>query len=182
MGRTKRVVLVGSSFGATIAARGWRGICPRSLAWPWSRRGRPSKGKDIYRPFARVRNLPAYLVAAQDDNVAKEPLGALSRMAPQGTLKTYPGSRHSAGHLGGQHPLLWRDLTRWLTGVYDTPLSKRRSRALRSWKGSPRVTNPPEATDSRASHSRRRRLGHYALFRPQRTGGRQCGSRRGRGG
>ena len=121
-----RVVLVGSSLGATLAAR-VAFAEPRVSALALVSPGAAIQGADIYRAYAEVRNLPTFLAASEDDTVSREPLRALGKMAMAGTSKTYAGEVHGAGFLGERHPEFWQDLEAWLMSVHDEIPRERRS-------------------------------------------------------
>jgi pimeloyl-ACP methyl ester carboxylesterase len=125
-GRTRGVVLVGSSFGATLASM----VCfdqPKVTALALISPGAAIRGLDLYRPYSEVRNLPTFIAGAEGDTVAKDPLDSLERMAQRATLKRYSGSRHGAQFLGQEHAALWADLEAWLDTVYDQKPEERRS-------------------------------------------------------
>lgn len=124
--KTRGVVLVGSSFGATLAAKVAYSE-PKVTALALVSPGAAIRGIDLYRPYAEVRNLPTFFATAKDDTVSADPASALAKMAQRGTSKAYEGSRHSAGHLGEQHAALWADLEQWLLGVYEEAPIERRS-------------------------------------------------------
>lgn len=121
-----RVVLVGSSLGATLAAR-VAFAAPLVSAIALVSPGAAIQGADIYRAYAEVRNLPTFLAASEDDTVSKEPLRALAKMAMAGTSKTYAGEVHGAGFLGERHAEFWQDLEAWLMSVHDEIPRERRS-------------------------------------------------------
>lgn len=120
------VVLVGSSLGATLAARvAFRQPLVSAIALVSP--GAAIQGADLYRAYAEVRNLPTFIAAAADDTVAREPLRALGKMAMAGTSKTYAGEVHGAGFLGERHVEFWQDLEAWLMSVHDESPRERRS-------------------------------------------------------
>ena len=124
--KARGVVLVGSSLGAALVSR----VAfdePKVTALALISPGAVIEGVDVYHPFAQVRNLPAFLAASEDDNVSREPLDALARMAMAGTVKRYAGKLHSAKMIGDAHPELWKDLEAWLMGVFDDKPQKRQS-------------------------------------------------------
>ncbi|MEZ4224422.1 MAG: alpha/beta fold hydrolase [Polyangiaceae bacterium] len=119
-----RVILVGSSLGAVLAARAAKHdarVTALALVSP----GAAIDGLDVYQPYADVRELPTFLAAATDDNVSKAPFDSLSKMAKAGVTKQYPGPRHSAGHIAADHAELWSDLVDWLVGQFDESPSPR---------------------------------------------------------
>jgi len=118
-GKTRGVVLVGSSLGAAFAARA-ASQEPKVVAIAVVSPGAAIEGYDIYHPFADVRTLPSFIAAAKDDNVAKEPVSALTQMAKEhGTVKIYDGRGHGAFGLGQEGRELFADLGEWLMSVYD---------------------------------------------------------------
>jgi pimeloyl-ACP methyl ester carboxylesterase len=121
-----RIVLVGSSLGATLAAR-LAFAEPLVSALALISPGAALEGVDLYRAYAEVRNLPTFIAAAKDDTVAKDPLQALSKMAMMGTSRTYDGEVHGAGFLGERHAEFWQDLEAWLMSVHDETPRERRS-------------------------------------------------------
>jgi pimeloyl-ACP methyl ester carboxylesterase len=121
-----RVVLVGSSLGATLAARAAL-EAPLVSAIALVSPGAAIQGADIYRAYAEVRNLPTFLAASEVDTVSREPLSALGKMAMVGTSKVYAGEVHGAGFLGERHPEFWQDLEAWLMSVHDEIPRERRS-------------------------------------------------------
>lgn len=125
-GKAPGVVLVGSSFGATLVslvAFERARVTALALVSP----GASIRGVDIYRPYSEVRNLPTFIAAAKEDTVAREPLDALARMAQRGMVKRYPGARHAAQFLGQEHEQLWKDLQAWLASVRTEKPVERRS-------------------------------------------------------
>ncbi len=123
---SKRVVLIGSSLGATLAARA-AFDAPLVTAIALVSPGAAIQGLDMYRAYAEVRNLPTFIAASEQDTVSKEPLQALARMAMAGTSKTYAGEVHGAGFLGERHTEFWQDLEAWLMSVHDEIPRERRS-------------------------------------------------------
>ncbi len=122
--KVPRVLLVGSSFGATLVARVTKGQ-PKVTGMALLSPGAAIEGLDIYVPYAEVRDLPTFIAGAVQDNVSLAPFDSLSKMSKQGAFKQYPGSRHSAGHLAAEHPALWTDLVSWLLTQYDEKPSAR---------------------------------------------------------
>ncbi len=122
--KVPRVVLVGSSFGATLVARVTKAQ-PKVTGMALLSPGAAIEGLDVYEPYAEVRHLPSFISGGVRDNVSLAPVDSLSKMAKQGTVKQYPGSRHSAGHLAAEHPALWTDLVAWLVSQYDEKPSAR---------------------------------------------------------
>ena len=112
-GKMRGIVLVGSSFGAALAAK-LAGEEPKVIALGLVSPGAAIQGFDIYRPYAEVRFLPTFVAGAAGDTVTREPLQALGKMAQSGEAKSYGGSRHSAAYLAEEHPELWQDLENWL--------------------------------------------------------------------
>jgi pimeloyl-ACP methyl ester carboxylesterase len=125
-GKTRGIVVVGSSFGATLGAM-VSFAQPKVTALALVSPGAAIRGLDLYRPYSEVRNLPTFIAGAEGDTVAKDPLDALGRMAQRATIKRYPGTRHGAQFLGQEHAALWTDLERWLDSVYDQRPEERRS-------------------------------------------------------
>jgi pimeloyl-ACP methyl ester carboxylesterase len=124
--KARGVVLVGSSFGATLAslvAFEQAKVIALALISP----GAAIRGVDLYRPYSEVRNLPTFIAGAEADTVAKDPLDALARMAQKPTLKRYPGARHGAQFLGEEQAALWKDLEVWLASVHAQAPAERRS-------------------------------------------------------
>ncbi|HVU03578.1 MAG TPA: alpha/beta hydrolase [Polyangiaceae bacterium] len=118
-GKSTRVVLVGSSLGAALAARA-ASQDPNVVAIAMVSPGAAIEGYDVYHPFADVRTLPSFLVAAKDDNVSKDPMDGLSRMAKDlATVKLYEGRGHAASGLLQEGDPLDQDLEKWLEGVFD---------------------------------------------------------------
>lgn len=117
-----RLVLVGSSFGATLVSL-VASQEPKVSALALISPGGAIEGVDLYTPYAAVRERPTFLAGAEDDNVTRDPLAALAKMAKRGTHKTFGGKAHSAGHLAAAHASLWEELERWLVSVYDEPPS-----------------------------------------------------------
>ncbi|HMJ12872.1 MAG TPA: alpha/beta fold hydrolase [Polyangiaceae bacterium] len=120
------VVLVGSSLGATLAAR-VAFAQPKVSALALISPGAAIQGVDVYRPYAEVRNLPTFVAAAEADTVSKDPLRTLAKMAMAGTSKTYAGEVHGAGFLGERHAEFWQDLEAWLMSVHQETPRERRS-------------------------------------------------------
>lgn len=124
--KARGVVLVGSSFGATLAslvAFDQPKVTALALVSP----GAAIRGVDLYRPYSEVRNLPTFIAGAEADTVSRDPLDAVGRMAQRGKVQRYPGARHGAEFLGQEHPRLWKDLGSWLASVYDEAPVVRRS-------------------------------------------------------
>lgn len=118
-GKADRAVLVGSSLGAAIAARA-ASQDPMVVALALVSPGAAIQGFDVYHPFADVRMLPSFLAGAKDDNVCKDPLDGLARMAKESaTLKLYPGNAHGAYGLAAEGGQLFEDLEAWLMQVFD---------------------------------------------------------------
>jgi alpha-beta hydrolase superfamily lysophospholipase len=117
-GKPTRVVLVGSSLGAALAARE-ADEDGRVVAIALVSPGAAIQGYDVYRPFANVRMLPTFLAGAKEDNVSIEPLDALSRMAKEhATVKSYDGRGHGTFGLSQENNTLFKDLEDWLMSVY----------------------------------------------------------------
>lgn len=112
------VVLIGSSLGATLAAR-VAAKTPEVKAIALLSPGARIEGLDVYTAFAEVRGLRSFLAAGNGDNVSRAPIGSLMKMAKQGTLKEYESTRHSAQHLGADAPTLWADVEEWLMQGYE---------------------------------------------------------------
>jgi pimeloyl-ACP methyl ester carboxylesterase len=131
-GKATRVVLVGSSLGGAIAARAASEdshVVAVGLVSP----GAQIEGFDVYHPFADVRMLPAFLAGAKDDNVSREPIDGLSRMAKDlATVKSYEGRGHGAFGLAAEGPALFTDLETWLDGVYDKEPVEREIKASKA--------------------------------------------------
>jgi alpha-beta hydrolase superfamily lysophospholipase len=118
-GKARGVVLVGSSLGAAFAARAASEEA-KVVALAVVSPGAAIEGYDVYHPFADVRMLPSFIAAAKDDNVAREPVSALTQMAKEhGTVKIYDGRGHGAFGLGQEGTQLFTDLVDWLMTVYD---------------------------------------------------------------
>jgi len=112
------VVLIGSSLGATLAAR-VAAKSPQVAAIGLLSPGARLEGLDVYTAFAEVRGLPSFFAAGNGDNVSRAPIGSLMKMAKQGTLKEYASTRHAAQHLGADAPELWTDVEDWLMQTYE---------------------------------------------------------------
>lgn len=124
-----RVVLVGSSLGGAIAARA-ASEDARVVALGLVSPGAQIEGYDVYHPFADVRSLPSFLAGAKQDNVSREPIDALSRMAKEmATVKSYEGRGHGAFGLAAEGDALWADLEAWLDGVFDKEPTTREIKA-----------------------------------------------------
>lgn len=118
-GKARGVVLVGSSLGAAFAARAASEEA-KVVAVGVVSPGAAIEGYDVYHPFADVRMLPSFIAASKDDNVAREPVVALTQMAKEhGTVKVYDGRGHGAFGLGQEGTQLFTDLVDWLMSVYD---------------------------------------------------------------
>ncbi len=122
-GRARSVVLLGSSLGAALAAKAASTV-PKVSAVGLVSPGAAIRGFDIYHPFAAVRTLPAFIGAAGADNVSRDPVAALGKMAKNATIKAYNGQFHSARWIGKDQPELWDDLAAWLEQVYDAKPSE----------------------------------------------------------
>ena len=110
-GKARGVVLVGSSFGATLASLvAFREAKVTALALISP--GAAIRGVDLYRPYSEVRNLPTFVGGAENDTVTKDPFDALARMSPKAIVKRYPGARHGAQFLGEEDASLWTELER----------------------------------------------------------------------
>lgn len=120
------IVLVGTSLGATLVSAVAFGA-PKVTALALVSPGEGIAGHALYKPYAEVRNLPTFLAGAKDDTVSKSVLDALEKMAMNGTVKRYEGSRHSAQFLAEEHPELWTDLETWALGVFAEEPRERRS-------------------------------------------------------
>jgi len=119
-GKATRVVLAGSSLGAALAARA-ASQDARVVAIAMVAPGAAIEGFDVYHPFADVRMLPSFLVSANGDNVAKEPIDGLSRMAKENAkVVSYQGRGHGAYGMISEGDPLDVDLTEWLMGVFDS--------------------------------------------------------------
>jgi alpha-beta hydrolase superfamily lysophospholipase len=118
-GKARGVVLVGSSLGAAFAARAASEEA-KVVALAVVSPGAAIEGYDVYHPFADVRMLPSFIAAAKDDNVARDPVSALTQMAKEhGTVKIYDGRGHGAFGLAQEGTQLFTDLVDWLMSVYD---------------------------------------------------------------
>jgi pimeloyl-ACP methyl ester carboxylesterase len=143
-GKTRGVVLVGSSLGAALISAVSFGE-PRVTALALISPGAAVAGVDVYRPYAEVRNLPAFIAGSTKDPVSREPLEALAKMAMRGTVRRYSVDRHSAGHLGAAEPELWKDLVGWLMDVYGEAPVERRSLYYAPGKEPPARAQLPKA-------------------------------------
>ena len=124
-GKARGVVLVGSSLGAAFAARA-ASQDAKVVAVAVVSPGAAIEGYDVYHPFADVRMLPSFIAAAKEDNVARDPVAALSQMAKEhGTVKIYEARGHGAFGLGQEGTPLFTDLVDWLMSVYDAPAVER---------------------------------------------------------
>lgn len=117
-GATSGIVLIGSSLGAALVSQAAVSE-PKVVALGMISPGMDLDGQDALHPFATVRELPAFIAMAADDNVSKEPVALLERIAKSGTIKRYPGAGHGADALGAQAPALFTDLEGWLESVRD---------------------------------------------------------------
>lgn len=124
-GKADRVVLVGSSLGGAFAARA-ASQDARVIAVGLISPGAAIEGYDAYHPFADVRMLPSFLAGAKEDNVSKEPIDGMSRMAKeQGTVKSYDGKGHGIFGLNAEGDQVTKDLEQWLMGVFEAqPISR----------------------------------------------------------
>jgi pimeloyl-ACP methyl ester carboxylesterase len=123
--KATRVVLVGSSLGAAVAAKAASedaSVVALGLVSP----GAQIEGYDVYHPFADVRMLPSFLAGAKDDNVSREPIDGLSRMAKENaTVKSYDGRGHGAFGLSAEGDAIFADLEEWLESMFDKePISR----------------------------------------------------------
>ena len=143
-GKTRGVVLVGSSLGAALISAVSFGE-PRVTALALVSPGAAVAGVDVYRPFAEVRNLPSFIAGSTNDAVSREPLEALAKMAMRGTVRRYSADRHSAGHLGAAEPELWKDLVGWLMDAYGEAPVERRSLYYAPGKEPPARAQLPKA-------------------------------------
>jgi pimeloyl-ACP methyl ester carboxylesterase len=143
-GKTRGVVLVGSSLGAALISAVSFGE-PRVTALALVSPGAAVGGVDVYRPFAEVRNLPAFIAGSTNDPVSREPLEGLAKMAMRGTVRRYSADRHSAGHLGAAEPELWKDLVGWLMDAYGEAPVERRSLYYAPGKEPPARAQLPRA-------------------------------------
>ncbi len=117
--KATRAVVVGSSLGAALAARA-ASEDARVVAVALVSPGAAIQGFDVYHPFADVRTLPSFLAAAKGDNVALDPMDALSRMAKDlATVKSYDGQGHGAFGLSAEGAPIFADLENWLMTVFD---------------------------------------------------------------
>lgn len=124
--KPRAFVLVGTSLGAALVSE-VAFAQPKVTALALISPGASIAGHDLYKPYAEVRDLPTFVGAARDDTVSKDPADTLEKMAMNGTVKRYDGSRHSAAFLGEEHPELWSDLETWLLSVFDVAPKERRS-------------------------------------------------------
>jgi alpha-beta hydrolase superfamily lysophospholipase len=114
-GKAPGVVLVGAALAAAAA-----GEEPTVMALALVAPGAAISRFDVYYPFADVRMLPSFIAGAKDDNVSREPVDALGRMARDaGTVKQYEGNAHGAVALLAGVPAFADDLEAWLMTVYD---------------------------------------------------------------
>lgn len=116
--QTRGIVLAGSSLGAALVAQ-VAFAEPKVVALALISPGMNIAGQDGLHPYADVRDLPTFLAGAVDDNVARQPLAILDKMARSKTLQRYPGTAHGADNLGASDAALWSDLESWLMNVYD---------------------------------------------------------------
>ena len=116
--KARSVILVGSSLSAAIVSKAAADV-PKCAAVALVSPGSAIQRFDVYQPFADVRHLPSFLAASENDNVSREPMRSLEKMAKRGTVKRYPGKAHSARWLAAAQPELWSDLSTWLETVYD---------------------------------------------------------------
>lgn len=124
-GKSNRVVIVGTSLGAAFAARA-ASQDARVVAVGLVSPGAAIEGYDAYHPFADVRMLPSFLAGAKEDNVSREPLDGMSRMAKEhATVKSYDGKGHGVFGLLTEGDSLAKDLEQWLMGVFEAqPVSR----------------------------------------------------------
>ncbi|HEX7671848.1 MAG TPA: alpha/beta hydrolase, partial [Polyangiaceae bacterium] len=124
-GKADRVVIVGSSLGAAFAARA-ASQDARVIAVGLISPGAAIEGYDAYHPFADVRMLPTFLAGAKEDNVSKEPIDGMSRMAKElATVKSYDGKGHGIFGLYAEGDQVTKDLEQWLMGVFEAqPVSR----------------------------------------------------------
>ena len=120
VGAPRATVLVGSSFGAALAAT-LAERSPNVSALGLISPGQAVMGLDLYKPFARIRNIPAFVAGSAEDAVSREPLDILGKMSQAGSVKTYSGKAHTARLVGRAEPSLWSDLEGWLLGVFEAP-------------------------------------------------------------
>jgi alpha-beta hydrolase superfamily lysophospholipase len=124
-GKATRGVVVGSSLGAALAARAASEEA-RIVAVGLVSPGAAIQSYDVYHPFADARTLPSFIAGAKNDNVSREPIENLSRMAKeQGTVKIYEGTGHGAFGLAQEGDQLFQDLQNWLMTVFDDEPVKR---------------------------------------------------------
>jgi dienelactone hydrolase len=124
-GKAKSVVLVGSSLGAALVARAASEEA-KVVAVAVVSPGAAIEGYDVYHPFADVRMMPSFIAGSKDDNVAREPVAALTQMAKEhGTVKIYDGRGHGAFGIGQEGMPLFADLVEWLMTVYDAGPTER---------------------------------------------------------
>lgn len=115
-----RVILVGSSLGAALAAQA-ASEDERVVALALVSPGAAIHGYDVFTRFARVRNLPSFIACSKEDNVCREPSKSLSEMAKTAaTVKTYDGSGHGARGMAAEpgSPLL-PDLESWMQVQFE---------------------------------------------------------------
>ncbi len=141
--KPRGIVLVGTSLGAALASQvafAASNVTALGLVSP----GEGISGHPLYRPYSEVRNLPTFIAGAKDDTVSKAPVDALEKMAMNGTVKRYDGSRHSALFLAEEHPELWADLETWLLGVFAEVPKERKSLYLAPGKEPKKPRTTPE--------------------------------------
>jgi pimeloyl-ACP methyl ester carboxylesterase len=143
-----RVVLVGSSLGAAIVARAGSQDA-RVVAVGLVSPGAAIEGYDVYHPFADVRAVPSFLAGANQDNVSREPVDALSRMAKEmATVKSYEGRGHGAFGLAAEGDAVWNDLEAWLDGVFEKEPTVREIKTRSEAPKKPSVA-PPAVKDKK---------------------------------
>jgi alpha-beta hydrolase superfamily lysophospholipase len=124
--KTRGIVLVGSSLGATLAAEVAFSE-PKVTGLVLISPGAAISGHDIYRPYSEVRNLATLILGAKQDTVSQAAVDSLEKMAMAGRVTRYEGTRHSAGHLADEHPKVWEDVESWLMEMYTREPSERKS-------------------------------------------------------
>ncbi len=136
-GQSDRVVLLGSSLGAALAADvagDDRRVSALGLISP----GAAIEGFDLYKRFAEVRTLPTLLMGSKQDTVAADPLTSLQKMSPTAVVKLYDAKAHGAAELARNVTEFPTDVQAWCAKVFD---EKPRPRLLENQ--TPRPKRPP---------------------------------------
>jgi pimeloyl-ACP methyl ester carboxylesterase len=116
-GRASSVILVGASLSAALAAQVAREQ-PKVVAVALVSPGDMLEGYDVFHRYHAIRDLPAFVAAAEGDTVASEPAKLIGRLGGERvTLKLYPGSGHGPQGITRTDDRLWQDLFDWIERV-----------------------------------------------------------------